>query len=642
VATIYAATSALWISYSDGLLVDLSSGFGNYQILQTYKGWAFVALSALLIFGMLRLAWRGMYAAYESVAESERRLALALASAGGGIWEISLTDSKRPISIMHLSPELSARLGLLPSSTLSMEEVRERVHPEDIDEADRILELTISSAGEKPYSARYRLRTTAGDYLWVQANGNIILSPDGKPSRVLGVALDITDQVVAEQKLQNILRFDPATGLLRQNKFLAEIDALLASSSAEKAVAVVQFRLLDLDTLAEDGESLQDSRLVRLVGDRLRGLKGIIAARFATDVFALALNLPSKATSAQSELQRCLDDVMQPAQLGEHLVKLRALAGGATGPQAGASAIALVRNSGHAMVMADRATRAEIRWFNKELREEFTRRHSLLRGLENAVRNQEIECHFQPVIDVRSGRTWGFEALARWRRSEYELIPPDMFIPLAEEIGTIDDIGSEVLHQACRAANSWPDPYPMVAVNVSPLQLEDARFPASVARILAETGLPAGRLELEITETALAKNPDVAAERIKALREVGVQIAIDDFGTGYSSLSLLSKIPFTRLKIDRSFISKGEKPHRHGAISDMIISLAHSLGLSVTAEGIETLAQAQRLAGKGVECLQGFHFSQPVEVSKVAELVQKDWMPELSAASEAAIGRSRH
>lgn len=623
VALAYAFASVLWIFFSDRLLVGLASGFGDYQELQTYKGWGFVILSALLIYYLLRLAWRGMLAAYESLAENERRLNLALSSAGGGIWELDLTNGRR--SIVHHLTEISSRLGLAPDAHMSMETLMSLRHPDDDDEAERKLEQTITSGGRKPYNARFRLRTADGGYIWLQTSGNVILSADGKPNRLLGVALDITEQMQTRQELEKALRFDAATGLLTQQHFMVELDAMLSRTPVDDRVAIVQFKLASMDSLVGDGESLQDSKLIRLVGDRLRSIPGLIAARFSLDVFAFATVAGAEFGAAHMAVRHCLQQVLLPVDLPEGRIDLRFQCGGAITPQDGNSAIEIVRNSGHAMEMAERAVDLDIQWFNRELQGELDYRNGLDRDLRQAVRNGEIECHFQPIVELKTARTWGFEALARWQREPDEQVPPGVFIPLAEENGLIDGIGKIILHKACSVASSWPAPGPVICVNVSPLQLDDARFPETVARILAETGLAPARLELEITETALARKPDVVVERIKKLRDIGVQIALDDFGTGYSSLSLLSKIPFTRLKIDRSFISELTDTEQHRAICDMIISLAHSLDLAVTAEGVETLAQANALAAMGIECVQGFHFSRPVESGLTEQLAQKEW-----------------
>ena len=623
VASAYAFASVCWIFFSDRLLISLSPSLDTYQELQTYKGWGFVILSALLIYYLMALAWRGMVQSFHSVAESERQLNLALESAGGGIWEIDLTDDTR--GFIHHFSAVSTRLGLAPDAPVSMDLLLSLAHPDDAPEAQRQLEETISAGGQTPYSVRFRLRTIDGSYMWLQASGNVIRSADGQPSRVLGVMLDVTEQIQTQEALDAALRFDTATGLLTQQHFLTELDQLIEHLPEDGCAAVVQFRIADIDTLVGDNECLQDSRLIRLVGDRLRAVPNIVAARFSQDVFAFAAHGPSREAAIRAATLACAQGAPSAIDLPRSSKKLQIQCGGAVGSPQNRSAIEIVRNSGHAMEMAERSADRTIQWFNREMREEFDQRTALILALQSAVAHGEIACHFQPVVDLAAARTASFEALARWQRSSGEMVAPDVFIPLAEEHGLIDEIGEIILTKACSTAVSWGSCGPAVCVNVSPLQLDDEAFPSMVARILAETGLPPDRLELEITESALAKNLAIVVDRIRQLRQIGVDIAIDDFGTGYSSLSLLSRIPFTRLKIDRMFVSGANMSGRQDAICDLIISLAHSVDLAVTAEGVETIEQARMLAGKGVECAQGYYFSRPVDAESAAPLANRDW-----------------
>ena len=623
IAVTYAVVSGLWILFSDRALSHIAGTYSSYQILQTYKGWLFVAASSLLIFLLLRGAWNGILAAYREALESERRLQLALTAAAGGTWELDLTGNTEELT--HISDELIHRLGLPPGQGLTMEELRGRIHPDDAKENDRALRQAISSCGEQPYDVRYRVRCEDGVYRWVRARGNVVAAADGRPQRMVGVAFDIDERVKSEQKLAQLLRYDPATGLPKQSKFLADIDSMLAEASAERWVAVVQLRLLDLDRLIGDAETAEDAQLVRLIGDRLHGLPDMLVGRITSDVFALATSPASSPLAAQRLVRDVLADLREPVPTEGGSVKLRIQAGGTVVHPHAETSIGLLRNSGHALELAGRNADTDIRWLDEELSAEISVRANRIRGLESAVSRGEIECFYQPLIDLATGTTSGFEALARWRSAGEGLLPPSSFIALAEEIGKIAEIGEEVLRQACRAAASWPAPFPFVAVNVSPRQLEDPAFPGVVARTLKETGLPAERLELEITENALPSDETAALHLIVALRDLGVNVAIDDFGTGYSSLSLLSRVPFTRLKIDRSFVSGGANAHQNAIIIDTIVNLAHNLGLALTAEGVETAEQAERLVAKGVDLAQGFYFSEPVAAPRSREFIGRIW-----------------
>jgi EAL domain-containing protein (putative c-di-GMP-specific phosphodiesterase class I) len=309
-------------------------------------------------------------------------------------------------------------------------------------------------------------------------------------------------------------------------------------------------------------------------------------------------------------------------------VKIRFHAGGTLFPHDGGTGSILLRNCRHALAKAKKTADTNIVWFTEGLDTEFRTRNERLRNLGDAVARGEIECHFQPVVDMTTGETVGFEALARWRLKGGGFVPPDQFVPLAEEAGLISELGEEILRQACRAGVGWGarfDVPPFVAVNVSPVQLADPAFPATVARVLAETRLAPGRLELEITENAFITDPELTARRLEVLRKLGISIAIDDFGTGYSSLALLTRLPFTRLKVDRSFIRDYGENRENTIIVNMIIALCRHLDLSVTVEGVERPETAGILASKGIMFAQGYLFSKPVPAAEVERLIGRKW-----------------
>lgn len=626
VASAYAVISTLWIIFSDAFAASIASTPRELHDIQTYKGEAFVILSAALIYLMLRRAWRHLYRSHEETRRSEERLDLALSSAGGGVWELAFGTDER--SSAFLSPELATRLGFPPDMPLTMGDIAERRHPDDVPHCDRAFaELMAGKTGA--LDIRYRVLAADGQYRWVQTRGKVALDAKGTPDKLIGVSFEIDEQVRTQARVRELLRFDPVTGLAKPRKFLDEIDADLARQPSG-TMALVQFRLLGLDQLLGEGETAEDSCVAGAVGDRLQKLADsqVHASRIASDIFAVATPPLSGAHALQELVGAVVDALSLPFLVGGATHRLRWAAGGALYPSDGANAGVLLRNSSHALDKAERGE-AGVHWFTEGLDIEFRKRNERLAQLAHAVRNGEIECHFQPLVCLAEGRTAGFEALARWQRPDEGLVPPDEFIPLAEEYGHIVGIGEEVLRQACAAAALWPASSgagaPFVAVNVSSVQIEDPAFPALVARILGEAGLSPSRLELEVTETALARDPTAAARRLAELRSLGISIAIDDFGTGYSSLKLLSLLPFNRLKIDRSFISGYGNAHDATTIVDTIIDLCRQLQLEITAEGVELPATAARLRQRGVEIAQGYCFSRPVPASQARQMVSRAW-----------------
>ncbi len=637
VAGVYAVGSLLWILFSDRIAADLFSDDRTYHQVQTYKGLFFISVSSLLIFVLLRWAWKDILAAYRAARESERRLQLALASADGGVWAINLANGEETIDFV--SSGLLSPLGLSAGHRLSMAELHARTHPDDIVRVDSSIDFAIASGGRHVHDVRYRVRADDGAYRWFHSRGSLVIEDGGKTRKLIGVSFDITAQMEAEELVRQLLRYDPATGLAKPSTMLDDISATLAKRDGLQALAFLQVRIRDLEQLVGEAGSSEEQLIVQTVADRLRNSAGagLLTARIAGDTFALAT--PARdADEAVDILSRTFDQVFQvPIHSDGGEIRLRVAAGGALFPQDGTDAGELLRKSGHALLAATTASDSAISWFTSGLDTEHRKRGERLRDLGMAVEKGEIGVVYQPLVDLKTGRTVGFEALARWSRPIEGAVPPVEFIPLAEEFGHIKGIGEFVLRQACAAAARWQDvgqPLPFVAVNVSTMQLDDPAFPAIVARILAETGLEASRLEIEITESVIMRDPDLAIRRLEELRGLGVNIAIDDFGTGYSSLGMLSRLPVTRLKIDRSFVAGFGDSHSASGIVSMIVDLCRHLGLEVTAEGVETDAQMHALTEAGIDLGQGFVFSHPVAEAEADRLLARRWLsPETDQAS---------
>lgn len=628
VAGAYAVASLLWILFSDRLAAEIFTDDKAYHQVQTYKGLFFISASSLLILLLLRWAWRDILTAYRTARESERRLQLALASADGGVWAINLANGEETID--YVSAGLLTPLGLPAGHHLSMAELHARTHPDDIARVDSSIDFAIASGGRHVHDARYRVRADDGTYRWFHSRGSLVVEDGGKTRRLIGVSFDITAQMEAEELVRRLLRYDPVTGLAKPATLLDEVAAALAKGAGEQVFAVLQVRIRDLEQFVGAAGSPEEPLIVQAVADRLRAVAGaaMLSARLADDTFALAA--PARDTGeAVDLLTRAFRQVFQvPVSSESGDIRLRVAAGGALFPQDGADAAELVRNSAHALLAATAASDTEISWFTTGLDAEHRRRGERLRDLGMAVEKGEIRVVYQPLVDLKDGRTAGFEALARWARPVEGTVPPGEFIPLAEEFGHIKGIGEFVLGHACAAAAKWRGadrPLPFVAVNVSTMQIDDPTFPATVARILAESGLEPSRLEIEITESVIMRDPELAIRRLEALRRLGVMIAIDDFGTGYSSLGMLSRLPVSRLKIDRSLVAGFGESRNTSGIVCMIVDLCRHLGLDVTAEGVETDAEARALADAGIDLGQGYVFSRPVDSEETDRLLACHW-----------------
>ena len=440
---------------------------------------------------------------------------------------------------------------------------------------------------------------------------------------------DVTDRDAAEaQAIEHAMR-DPLTGLLSRQLFENRAMAALAGAGAVGPAVL----LIDLDRFKAVNDTLGHpigDLLLGLVAKRLRAMlrAADVLARLGGDEFALLIppgaDAPTPETMARTveKLARRIVDILgRPYLINGHLVNVGASVGVAIAPGDGAAPMTLMRSADLALYDAKNAGRSTFSLFRPELDSRALARRALEIDLRKALALNEFELFYQPQIDLETDTVVGFEALLRWRHPERGLVPPNDFIPLAEEIGLIVPLGEWVLNEACREAARWPATV-SVAVNVSPHQFEDtARLTGVVARALAQSGLPGERLEIEITESVLLRNEAAVLAALHGLRTMRVRVAMDDFGTGYSSLSQLHSFPFDKIKIDRSFVKDRGDVSGQNAIIRAITALGVSLGMSTIAEGVETSEQLDRIRAEGCTSVQGYLFSRPVPVEEVGPLI---------------------
>jgi diguanylate cyclase (GGDEF)-like protein len=417
-------------------------------------------------------------------------------------------------------------------------------------------------------------------------------------------------------------RKDGLTGLSDRKWFHQRVGALMEAQGTGDRVYVM---MIDLDRFKSvndvHGHPVGDA-VLQMVAQRLRSAVrvGDVVSRLGGDEFAVAMPAPA---SAEVTAKRLVDLLSRPYLVEGHLANIGASIGIASGPQDGTDAAALVRAADLALYQAKESGRKGVRVFDHEMDVRARARHALLEDLRRALVLQQFELHYQPQTNLASGKLTGFEALVRWRHPDHGLVPPDRFIPLAEEMGLIIPLGEWVLRTACLDAARWPDDL-TVAVNVSAKQLASPeRLPRAVMAALAESGLSAKRLEVEITESALVTYESTALQILHNLRDMGVRISMDDFGTGYSSLSQLRSFPFHKLKIDRSFIRDLSGSDEAVAVIRAIAALGASLGMTTTAEGVETTEQESTVQAEGCTDMQGYLVSRPVPAGDVAGLIAR-------------------
>ena len=473
--------------------------------------------------------------------------------------------------------------------------------------------------------------TALAHALWHGAPPGEIAQADGS---VLLVAVDGTtgDYRLASLRLKPAPGrggdpVDPMTVSNGGKDFHDRLTAMLPGPVALLLIGLDRFRAVN----DSHGHPVGDA-LLQVVAKRIRSVvrEEDVVSRLGSDEFAVAMRNPA---AAQGMGARLVDLLSRPYLIQGHVITVGASAGLATGPQDGADAASLARAAVLALLQAKADGRGTVQVFNGAMETHSRERRQLEDDLRRALALQQFEVHYQPQLSLDDDGLAGFEALVRWRHPERGLVPPDQFIPLAEELGLIVPLGEWVLRTACREAASWPA-HLWVAVNVSAKQLADRdRLPRAVAAALAAAGLPGHRLEVEITESALARNEVDALHVLHALHKLGVRISMDDFGTGYSSLSQLRSFPFDKLKIDRSFVRDLASSTEAVAMVRAISALGASLGMTTTAEGVETADQKRVVAADGCTSIQGYLVSRPVPAADLPGLIAK-LTPATSAIAE--------
>ena len=436
---------------------------------------------------------------------------------------------------------------------------------------------------------------------------------------------DVTERRKREHLSRQFAWRDPATGLASQALLATRLEAL-ARTGAEMPVAVLA---LDIDRFKSVTQSPGFGRegkeaaqaLLRQVAQRLANVAGEapLLARLAADRFVLVQTGGAQPQAARGMATALLASLDAPFEVAGRRLLLRASIGVALAATPDAVGACLA-HADLAQLRAKSEGGGRFRFYEPEMDAMQRRRQALEMDLRHALENGEFEIHYQPLLGLLTNEIVGFEALARWQHPERGTIPPTDFIPLAEQTGLIERLGAWMLEGACRTVAGWPGE-PTIAVNLSPVQVRNAAIVTTVQEALQRSGLPPNRLELEITEGVLLSDGPASLATMQRLRSLGVRLSMDDFGTGYSSLGYLRNFSFDRIKIDRSFVSGFPASRDCAAIVHAILGLGRSLGIAVTAEGVETEEQLQRMRAEGCDEAQGYLISRPLPAGKARALL---------------------
>ena len=616
VALVYLVVAAVWIVLSDRVVDFFVSDHDSYVLIQTWKGWCFVAVTAGMLFLLVRSA---MVKLRKQLLKQQRLLSELAAnrSAQAQLLEV-LEDAvwMREINggpYLFLSPAIERVYGV--KAEVFMRDGSywlNCVHAEDRASVAAKADLLNNHGWAE---LEYRIVHPDGNAHWVRDRTYLLRDGDGRPYRLIGIVSDISIQRQHSEHIHRLSNYDSLTGLPNRRLLEHLLQNLLRDE--RQPAAILYLDVTGLKYINDShGHALGDE-VLRGVADRLHGIANErkIVARVGADEFAVILPGLADAARAGIMAQDILDMLSQPLQLSVGEIRTGAALGISLFPLDGTTPETLIQNAGLALHDAKLRGTGQMSFYQPAMNAAVAERVALVADLHHALARGQLELHYQPQICLSSGRIVAAEALMRWRHPERGLVSPAQFIPLAEEHGLIVDMGAWALQEACRQCRAWQLaglPPIVVAVNISALQFRNEELRDTAAHALAAAQLEPHWLELEVTESVIMDGAERMLKVLSELRELGVQLSIDDFGTGYSSLAYLTRFSVNKLKIDQAFVRGALLRERDAAIVGIIVQMAKLLHLRVIAEGVETAEQAIMLRSHGCDEAQGYHYARPM------------------------------
>jgi len=464
-------------------------------------------------------------------------------------------------------------------------------------------------------------------------------SPGEGGDLVVAIVQDITERKQNEDRMRQLAYFDSLTGLPNRALFTEQLEQMLETANRHQHKLAILF--IDLDNFKRINDSLGHTvgdSLLKEISQRLLTCirqsdlvsryvdadTEISVSRLGGDEFTIVLNKIEDTDVAAIVAKRLLNTLSRPMMLDGHEIVVTPSIGIALAPLDSDNVENLLKHADTAMYHAKNNGKNNYQYYSSTMNAMGLERLTLESELRKALKNDELVVYYQPQVDIHNGKITGAEALVRWKHPKHGLVAPDYFIPLAEEMGVVVELGDKILHEACQQVKQWHDKGLMldkIAVNLSSLQFSQPNLIGAIQRTLSETGLPAKHLELELTESIIMKNLEATIKVLEELKGMGISISVDDFGTGYSSLNYLKRFPLDELKIDKSFIVDIDTDAHNAGIVTAIIAMAKSLGLTLVAEGVETDNQLKYIRGAGVVTVQGFLFSKPLPAEEFEQLL---------------------
>ncbi|MBV6663686.1 EAL domain-containing protein [Pseudomonas yamanorum] len=614
---VYLLVSIVWIQLSHQVLINFIDEPVELGRWLQMRGYVWVSLSALVIY-LLCARFARANLVQQPLRENRERLRQAAAVFDCTREGVLVTDAQG--LIVHVNRAFIEITGYQCEDVLGHRPslFKSGRHSASFYQA---MFQTLERDGE--WSGEIWNRRKSGEIYPQWQTIRVIRDDQGQISHYVAVFSDISAIKHSEHELAHLAHHDPLTDLPNRLLFTDRAEQALASAQAHKRGCALL--LLDLDHFKIINDSLGHNvgdQLLKTVGERLQGLfgPGVTLARLGGDEFAVLAESCPQLVQAAALAQRILDAMKEPFIFDGHQLFISASIGISLFPSDALSAEQLLRNADSALFKAKSAGREGYALYTEELTAHAQHRVEMAGELRRALEQQELRVYYQPVHELQNSRLIGVEALVRWQHPERGLVPPGDFIPIAERTGLIADIDAWVMDQACRQMCHWladGAPLTFLAVNVSSRLFARRELYDQVAKVLHDTGLDPAFLELEVTESAVMEDPEVALEQMHRLRELGLRLAIDDFGTGYSSLLRLKRLPVQKLKIDQGFVAGLPWDEDDAAIVRVVIALAQSMGMQVHAEGIEQVDQARFLLDQQCDLGQGYWFGRPMPASEL-------------------------
>ena len=590
--------------------------------------------NALVLSHRVRYMLRASHAVAELL---EREMSLAeaqrIARLGNWRWNLStnrFTASTQTFRILGINADSS-------STTLSFEEFLSHIHESDRPVVESGIRQAIATGA--PFRQDHRVHMPSGDIRVVHHNAEVDFEQGGAATSVVGTIQDITDQKKAEAQIQFLSNYDRLTQLPNRQLFQDRVTQALTTQKRHDTQGAIL--LVNLDRFQRINDTLGPKcgdTILREVAERLLHCvrqsdsvarhddqEPVPLSRLGGDEFTVLLTHLASAQSAAKVTQRILESLNMPYLIDERQVVVTASIGIALLGQDGKDVDTLLRNADAAVHAAQEKGRNTYQFYSQSMNVALAERLSLESDLRQALERSEFVLHYQPQVDIRRWEIVGVEALIRWQHPARGMVSPMTFIPLAEEVGLIDQIGQWVLRTACAQQVAWHTcglGEVSIAVNLSGVQFQQANLVESIRTIVRETGANPARLELELTESTAMHDAENAVATFQQLKAMGFSLSIDDFGTGYSSLAYLKRFPIDTIKIDRAFVKDLASESEQAAIAIAIIAMAHGLKLRVLAEGVETQPQLDILRDQGCDAIQGYFFSHPLPANRVEQLIR--------------------